>query len=362
MVQDGYFTSIEISPDSSWVVYSASQDVYLTIELYSVPIDGPSSASGKLNTSIVAEGDVHEFRISSDSQYVVYKADLRTNDVIEIFSVPIGGPPAESARLNLAYATGGTATHFRISPDGERVAYFEVPGAPTHYDLYSVPISGPASSRIQLNPVSPALDIAYYPEIAPDGQRVVYLAERGGSGVREVFSVPIDGPAADTVKLNGDLGAEGDVGTVRISPDGQRVAYVADPEYLFFNDVFRLYSVPVTGPPTIVSLNLLHGIEGGFLDVMGNFRFTPDGRRVIYMGDQAVDDVFEVYAVQAGGPATGRLRLNGPLPAEGDVDQFAAASDSEHIVYIADQDTNDVDELYVSIIRPARARRWTGYE
>ena len=47
-------------------------------------------------------------------------------------------------------------------------------------------------------------------------------------------------------------------------------------------------------------------------------------------------------------------RLMGPLPPEGDVDDYFArlfvwAPDSSRIAYIADQDTNDTDELYTSL-------------
>lgn len=79
--------------------------------------------------------------------------------------------------------------------------------------------------------------------ISPDGSRVVYRADQSLDDVMELYSVPIDGGAS--VKLNGTLVAFGDVrGDFQVSPDSQYVVYRADQDT---NGILELYSVPGVG-------------------------------------------------------------------------------------------------------------------
>ena len=89
MVLYGDVDDFKISSDSSRVVYRADQDTNGVDELYSVPIGGGTPV--KLNDLLVADGDVHSFRISPDSSRVVYLADQDTDEVDELYSVPING-------------------------------------------------------------------------------------------------------------------------------------------------------------------------------------------------------------------------------------------------------------------------------
>ena len=50
-------------------------------------------------------------------------------------------------------------------------------------------------------------------------------------------------------------------------------------------------------------------------------QFSPDSSRVLYVADQDTDEVFEIYSVPAGGGTP--TKLNGPLVAEGDVSTSA---------------------------------------
>jgi Tol biopolymer transport system component len=63
-------------------------------------------------------------------------------------------------------------------------------------------------------------------QLSPLGDRVVYIADHDENEMFELYSVPITGGMQ--VRLNGDLIASGDVRDFRISPDGQRVVYDAD--------------------------------------------------------------------------------------------------------------------------------------
>ena len=105
----------------------------------------------------------------------------------------------------------------------------------------------------------------------------------------EIYSVPSEG--GTEVKLNGELVAGGDVSThgLQFSPDGSRVLYHADQAT---NGIDEIYMVPSTGG-TPVKLN---GdlVVGGDVDDDG-LQFSPDGTRVLYLADQDTDGVFEIF-------------------------------------------------------------------
>ena len=70
---------------------------------------------------------------------------------------------------------------------------------------------------------------------------------------------------------------------------------------------------------------------------------------MVYRADQKTAAVFELYSVPLGGPAVAGVKLNGALVAGGNVSgvhQFSP--DSSRVVYRADQDTDEVFELYMT--------------
>jgi hypothetical protein len=68
------------------VVYHADQDTDNVYELYSVPLDG-SDSPVKLNSSLSGGEDVqHGFQISPASRRVVYRADQDVDEVIEPYA------------------------------------------------------------------------------------------------------------------------------------------------------------------------------------------------------------------------------------------------------------------------------------
>jgi Tol biopolymer transport system component len=79
--------------------------------------------------------------------------------------------------------------------------------------------------------------------ISPDSSRVLYQADQDNLGVFELYIVPIRGPA-EGVKLNAPLIAGGRIYERRISPDSSRVVYVADQQ---IRGVYELYRVPLGG-------------------------------------------------------------------------------------------------------------------
>ncbi|MEQ1891880.1 MAG: hypothetical protein ABL998_04995 [Planctomycetota bacterium] len=339
LVAGGAIQSTSISPDSSRVVYLADQDVNDKAELYSVPVAGGSVV--KLNPALPANGDVLSSVIASDSGRVVFL--LFNGTTAELYSVPLAGGAA--TKLNPPLAVSGFVTSFLVSPDATRVVYRADQEVDERFELYSVPIAGGSSTK--LNGTLPANgDVPQYSNLATfsisaDSSRVVYLADQVSDELYELFSVPIAG--GSTTKLNPTPVTGGDVAAHAISPDSSSVVYIADQDTDF---VSELYRVPLTGG----AATKLSSFPLPNSDVL-DFFISPDSSRVAYVANQD-QDVVELFGVALAGGAV--VKLNPPLTSGGDVTYSTfsqvgrprISADSSRVVFLADADVAGQEELY----------------
>jgi Tol biopolymer transport system component len=326
-----------ITPDSSRVVYIADQDSADVMELYSVSITGGPIT--KLNPPITAsdgEVDSGTATFSPDGSRVVFLAEWQTNNIYELFSVPVaGGTPV---RLNGDLPMNGNLAGFEITPDGSSVVYLASQDSAWEYELYIVPLTG--GDSVKLNDPLVAGGNVWTMKLSPDGSHVVYTAVQDVANQWEIFSVALTDPPAAPVKLNPPLGVNSDViyDNFRISPDGNRVVYLADQ---LLNDVYLFYSVPIEGGTAVQLTNLVSGapVLGG----AHTFEISPDSSRLVFRSKLA--DTFELFSVPlTGGPVT---KLNGPIiPESGDVLEFQISPNSSRVVYLAIQQVANSRELY----------------
>ena len=318
-----------ITPNGNFVVYLAPQDSAGVTELYVAPVSG-GGVSRKLNDPLVAGGDVENAVVSPDGTRVVYQADQVTDGRSEIFSVSLGG--GGSAKLNGPLALGGAVSTPVITPDSSRVVYQGDQQTNSLFELYSVPIDGGSFETI-----SDGANVVTSPIITPDGTAVVFLATLAIPSVTELFSAPVSGGAA--IQLSTPLPVGHHVSDLRVSPDGSTVVYTAD-ETVIGGD--ELFSVSVAGgSPTKLSTAL---VAGGSVS-SGAVVFSLGGSRVVYLADQFVDDVFELFSVPIGGGAP--IRLSPPLPPGGDVNAVATTiAAGNRVVYSADHDADGVLDVF----------------
>ncbi len=291
----------------------------------------------RLNTDMPTGGVVFAYRVSADSQWVVYAAEQRFDTIVELFSVPTGG--GVPTRLSIDLPAGSTldANSFRITPDSARVVYRVFNGSPSVLsgELYSVPVGGGASQRLD-GSSGPASSVGEF-AIAPNSQRVVYTQLVQGvipdPATVQLHTVPVTGGTIVPIgpATTFELSLRG-----RFTPDSQRVLVVG--EYTPDN-LRELWSFPATGGSGVrLSPDLVPG--GGVSVVV----VAPNSSIAVYLADQLADDVFEIFSVApTGGPSD---RLNGALAPGGDVSSFAISSDSTTVVYNADQDLDDTSEVY----------------
>jgi Tol biopolymer transport system component len=214
------------------------------------------------------------------------------------------------------------------------------------FELYAACGGGGTAVKLNGSLVAGGNVTSFGALITPDGSRVVYHADQDTDEVYELYSAPIEGGLP--VKLNGALATSGDVLTgYQMDPTGSIVVYVADQDV---DDVYELYSVPITGGTPVK----LHPSLSPSGDISTTTAYPPvplsyqgitaDGSRVVYRADQDSDDVIELYSVPiAGGPT---VKLSPPPGPGGDVGHFVLSQDGAYVVFTGDFESDAVYGAY----------------
>jgi len=390
--------TIKIDPTSRRVLYIQGS------ALMSVPISGGAATKLNINGALPRRHDV--YIISPDGQRVVYSLDTG------LFSVPIGGgTPIElssggsqpeitpnSQRViftsgnqihSAPIAGGATPVVLVNSAELEYFSPFVIDRTSTRVvyrsgrKIFSVEING--GIPIQLGPTVGENQTIIKPTISPDGQQVVYEISDITSpfGFSELFSVPIDGGTPKQLNPSGSVIW---FSNFEITPDGQHVVFAirSDPyganlysapilggeAKLLFEDIYWDVEEPwvtnyqiATNSQRVVALLRSRSVRSAPIDGSGDetrqlvnrgysFRISPDGLRVIFRQVQGAPGTStELFSIPiAGGrPAD---RINRQLPStEARVGNYRISSNSQYVVYLADQDVVSRDELYSSKLR-----------
>ena len=364
-----------LSPDGQSVLHRAYGLPLNNYDLYNVAIDG-SEASIQMNPALVHHGQVQsDVQVSADGTRVVYRADQTTDEVFALYCVPIDGSEA-AVRLNGTLLAGEIVrTGFQIAPNGLGVAYMVGPnilGPPSK--LFSALIDGSAVFALDAG-----LDFPSKLEIGANSTRALYV-KRDSPG-EHLWSVPLDGSAAAV-----QLSAGESLTDYQVVLGGLGVLYIADDDQ---RTVFELYGRPANGSVPAVRFNapLPDNTVSGTVST-----FAIAGERALYVADPGVENRVDLYSVpvsRAGAPirispssvpsfhvipsigvggtraaflgrtgTAGELYsvpvdgsqeaivLNAPLVTNGSVVTHVVSPDGSQAVYLADQDTDGVNDLY----------------
>lgn len=196
-----------------------------------------------------------------------------------------------------------------------------------------VPTLDAAQLRKLNSPLSGNRDVARF-SIAADGTHALYVADHTDEQF-ELYSVRLDVDAAP-VKLNGPLPAGQDV-VFELSSRQHVVFGAAQPG----NPSVQLQSVPIDGGMPIVLNPPL--VAGGNVTAA---KVTPDGTRVVYMGDQDVDGATELYVVTIDGSSSA-IQLSHELTGTYRVTSFTLDPAGTQAAYVVEQDPTLAPQLYV---------------
>jgi Tol biopolymer transport system component len=341
MVLNGYVWGFRWSPDDSKIAYMASQDTANVFELYVVNADG--SGQIKVSGTMVSGGDVfpNNFFWSPDGSKIAYMASQDTANVFELYVVNADGSGLVKVSGTITNPDGDV-DDISWSPDSSKIVYNVDGDIDGVYEIYVVNSDGTGRSKVSGALV--AGRFAINPKWSPDSSKIVYIADQDTNDVFELYVVNSDG--SGLIKVSGTMmDLESDVGLSNFtwSPDGSKIAYRADQDT---NEVFELYVVNSDGTGRIK----VSGTMDGDVDSDSkSFRWSSDGSKIVYLADQDTAGVLELYVVNSDG--TGRIKVSGTMVLNGDVQNWSPTwawfPDDSKIAYTADQDTDGVDELYV---------------
>jgi hypothetical protein len=204
---------------------------------------------------MLADRDVTAFAITGDETRVVFLADRDNDDVFQLYSVPLNGSTAPIRISTDLGASSKDVTSFLISLDSTRVVYLADQDTDEVFELYSVPVAGGTVAKLSGGTMVSGGDVLEF-NISPNSAKVVFRADRITDGVGELFSVPIDGGEPDNI--SGSLVSGGSIvepppglTSFLISTNSATVVFEADKEV---DERYELYSVPIAGG-TVDKLN-----------------------------------------------------------------------------------------------------------
>jgi Tol biopolymer transport system component len=175
-------------------------------------------------------------------------------------------------------------------------------------------------------------------DVSPDGTRAVYLADQALDGTYELFATkPSAGSPA--VRIAGPEIEQGDVTNFWIGPQGRRVVLIGK---LLDVGVTELFSVAIDGG-VVQRLSAPMPLGGNVLSTADSVQITPDESRVVYAADQDQNNVNELFSVPIAGGTP--VQLNPELPGQ-QVRSFHLSPDGAHVVFRVLHGAAQVNELY----------------
>jgi Tol biopolymer transport system component len=208
-----------VTRDGSRVVYRGDLLTPGIEELFSTRTDG-SMPSTRLNHAL-GSGTVLDYTVSASGVWVAYRSDDIGSGLDALYAVRSnGGSPA----VQLAAQTGGAALGFsgyELLPDGSRLVWrgdLETDGVE---ELFSRPVAG-GEPVVKLNHDLDGWSVQQH-EVGPDGRWVVYTADDVGGRQALYGARPDGGGEVMTLEPAGTAGA--DVFDLSIVAGGNRVVY-----------------------------------------------------------------------------------------------------------------------------------------
>jgi len=255
-----------ITPDNQYVIYRTSQRNLTTFvrtgKIFKVPITGGTPI--QLDASASSASSAF-YQLSNDGKYLVYLKGLQNKDTL--YSVPVsGGNPNQLSSCNELDAdvfNGGLV----INQNSTHIVYrsFEE-GSSTRANVFSVSIDG-SSPPVKLNDDLVINGSISSFDVSADGSLVTYAGDQDVNRVSEVYRVPTiggtitpigpgripafvnnssndiaflkgsrlngfklyhyNGSNSTSTEISGDLVPSGSVSNFFISPDKNRIVYLA---------------------------------------------------------------------------------------------------------------------------------------
>lgn len=274
------------------------------------------------------------FKISSDEDQVVFTADLNTNFITELYSVPING---SSSHIKISanypsYDKGGIGVY---SANNTMAFYTSDVSTEPIFNLYGAE-DETSESPTQINGTTFNDDFLDNITFFSDDDRVIFHGTNEDSGKSELYLT--SSSLSNYEKLSPALPRYADVYNYKISPNNDGVIYTGG---FISRWQYDLYYTPLTSPYTPVRLS---SVSGGMDVNTSIFDFSTDGAKVAYLADQTIDGVDDLYVTDTSASSTTNATNFGISYPNADVKDFKWHPGGK-LVFIADITDGD-DELF----------------
>lgn len=395
--------AIKISPDGNTVIFLSIVTTGQKSEtaIFTVPIDGSSQAR-RLTFSNNDSGNVIEFEVTPDGKHIVFLGDFENK--IEIYSIEINSP-YNAIKLNQNFISGGNvssacqfSSEFKISPDSQTVVYQANATKRDEFNIYTVPIrreTEPTQLNVPIETFSdgvncdtdeatrvPTEGILEY-EFLKDSSSIIYrVLEKNQNGQQSVYRISSQGgtnhllyktPAprfTDSMRFfisqndqyvviktseamfdsNAPLGFSGvdKILAISLSQERDKTIYnstefatilikgISDDNRLVYSVDNEIFVSSLNNENT---LSLIEGTS--FFDLV----LSPDNSSVLFLSDAfSQSKRVSLFRIFLNG---GSLIFEGqPLIANGDIINFKLSDNGSQLVFLADREVNNKFELY----------------
>ncbi len=283
-----------ITSDGQTIVYVADQNTDNVFEMFKVSISG--GATTKLSGTMYPNKiGMQSFEISPDDAYVIYRAYIDEARP-DIYSVPLsGGASTRLSPTSTGHSNGVNTSYFKISPNSQTVVFASDPNIYNQGELFSIPINGGTPTKISGTLFNGSVSGNF--QITSDNSTVFYLGNQDGYNKRELFKVSIGG--GPVVKMNTTTVSGGTINGFLITPDDNTLVYYGDQDT---DGVNELYQVPVLGgTPTKINAPL---ISGG---TVTGYKSLNNSSGVIYKAIQETLNQQELYYAPLNGGSINKI-------------------------------------------------------
>jgi hypothetical protein len=346
------------------VFYVADADVDGINELFHH--DAKEGTTTKISVPIIPDGDVYnDIRVDRNVRSVAYLADAEVNGMGEAYHFDVKSgvttklaetedvlldrkgrrvfyvsdsskelwvtdtKKGESQSLSGALVDGGGVDFVRLDRNGRHAVYLADHAVDGVREISRVSVKKGEPETLNGNLIEDA-EVSYF-EMDAKGRRIVFIGDLETDGVEELFYAKT---AGEHVRISVDVGPTGQVyDDFLVGPKGRVVVYRA---HMGAGTPDELYASTLkTGE--VVKLNA--PLEGD--DEVEWFRIDPKGRYVAY---KSVPSDEELYLVEL--KSGDVMKLNGTLVKGGGVRNFEFGPKGRSLVYLADEEIDNVRELY----------------
>ena len=316
----GNVTEYGWAPDSSKIAYRADQSGAGIYELWtSTPTGGNNtrvSDSYQGNGGKVRE---YSFAWAPDSSRIAYIAADSLTEIFQLYTVLPDGNNRLPVSATVTHPGSDVIGTLAWSPNSSRIAYVADLNSDDVFELFtSQPTVATASTRVSGTLQGGGVITGPFsdspPAWSPDSTTIAYIAQQNTPGVNEVYVGKANGTG--TVKVSGNLTVNNSVSLGEYSevwaPDGSRLMYMADQLDQNTQDLFT--TIP-TGSANIAQITRTP-VQNTSLKSFG--KWAPDSSYIAYVSAQNSADVDELYMASPNGSSN--KNISGPLVLGGDVD------------------------------------------